>query len=180
MYDLVTSYGIVSSSILYDTSLQKIRAWGQAASVSDPFFVGNSIFSNGFVKNLFTPRWPSNKSVMHVCFVCHLFTGTFDVQHVGVVERSPLVFIECEYARNSRANGCCVKSTSVDIQPLKILRHENGNSGEFGPLDNGTYLLIITDLEHDSRECSLEVAAVVNVTISFVETSDRIATIGEI
>ena len=96
------------------------------------------------------------------------------------MERSPLVFIECEYAQNSRANGCCVKSTSY-IQPLKILRHENGNiSGEFGPLANGMYQLTITDLEHGSRECSLEVAAVVNVTISVVETSTRIATIGEI
>ena len=122
-----------------------------------------------------------NKHNYDVCFVCRLFTGTFDVQHVTVVERSPLVFIECEYARNRQANGCCIKSTSSDIQPLKILRHDNGNiSGEFGPLANGIYQLIITDLEHGSRECSLEVAAVVNVTISIVETSGRIATIGEI
>ena len=96
--------------------------------------------------------------------------ATFDVQDVNAAAtEGHYATVECLFAHNSQARGCCVMSTTQQqLQPLVIEQQSTSNtaSGLFGPLEEGTDELIIADLEKDSRQCSFsEVALRKQITI---------------
>ena len=71
----------------------------------------------------------------------------FDVQNVTVTVRGDGVLVECIYAQNSRAQGCCIKSTTQrNLDPLRIDR--NSVRRPFGPLSNGSHHLIVSVLHN--------------------------------
>ena len=62
----------------------------------------------------------------------------------------------CNYALDSQAHGCCVKEeTQSTSQSLKIARDACGHNAyeKLGPLDNGTYILTVSDWDKNSMEC---------------------------
>ena len=73
--------------------------------------------------------------------------GTFIIQlDVQVIKGSPNVTINCIYAPNSPARGCCVKSTTQsNLKPLMIYRKTNSNAGTFGPFENGSHQLVVAE-----------------------------------
>lgn len=72
--------------------------------------------------------------------------GTYSIRlDVQVIEGSPNVMINCIYAPNSHAEGCCVKSTTQsDLEPLMIYRYTNSNV-TFGPFEIGSHQLIVAE-----------------------------------
>ena len=87
----------------------------------------------------------------------------FDVQNVTITVRDDAVLVECIYALNSQAQGCCIKSTTQrNLDPLQIRNNVEGPR-PFGPLSNGSHHLIVSVL-HNSCSFS-EVAFEVYVTI---------------
>ena len=88
--------------------------------------------------------------------------GTYSIRlDVQVIEESPNVMINCIYASNSHAEGCCVKSTTQsDLEPLMIYRNTN-SSVEYGPFEKRSHQLIVAE------DCSFsQLMDKINITIN--------------
>ena len=72
--------------------------------------------------------------------------GTFSIRlNVQVIEGCPNVTINCIYAPNSRAQGCCVKSTTQsNLEPLIIYQNTSSNV-TFGPFEHGSHQLVVAE-----------------------------------
>ena len=88
-----------------------------------------------------------------ITLLCLHITGTYDVQSVEILPKPPYVYVKCSYALDSQARGCCDKvETRSTSQSLKIARDGHSAYEKLGPLDNGTYILAVSDWENDSME----------------------------
>ena len=68
----------------------------------------------------------------------------FDIQNVTITVEGNFVLVQCIYALNSQARGCCIKSaTQRDLDPLWIGRN-NSTTRRFGPLCNGSHHFIVS------------------------------------